>query len=91
MTETNTGQTQEELSEKPTKTEIKKMKETTVLAALINFYVDTYGIPDKRLTRNSEELTEKMESFINEKDEQQLRDILLDTIKKQATKVNKML
>ena len=90
MTETNTEQTQEPF-EKPTKTEIKKMKETTVLAALINFYVDTYGIPDKKLIRNSEELTLKMESFLSDKDEQQILDILLDTIKKQATKVNKML
>ena len=85
-----TENTQEEVSEKPTATEKKKIRESLVLASIISFFVDNYNeLPAS--VREPEGFSEKLCSFIDSQDEQLLKDILLEAIKKQITKVNKML
>ena len=80
--------TQEKMFEKPTATEKKKIRECTALAALISFYQDVYG--DVRL-KEPEGFLDKLDEFVTGTDEQLIKYILVEHIKKQITKVNKLL
>lgn len=82
--------TQEDVFEKPTATEKKKIRESLVLSSIISVFIDNYNeIPTS--VKAPEGFSDKLCSFIESQDEQLLKTILLETIKKQITKLNKML
>lgn len=83
-----TENTQEEMVEKPTATKKKKIRECAALAALISFYQDVYG--DVRL-KEPEGFLDKLDEFVTGTDEQLIKYILVEHIKKQINKVNKLL
>lgn len=83
-----TENTQEGMFEKPTATEKKKIRECTALVALISFYQDVYG--DVRL-KEPNGFMDKLDEFVTSVDEQLLKAVLIEHIKKQITKVNKLL
>ena len=86
---TMTDNMQEELSEKPTKTELKKIKEALLLSALVCFYIDISK--DNPLDKVPEGFLDKLDPFIDTLDENTLKSVLIDSLKKQITKVNKLL
>ena len=83
-----TENTQEWVFEKPTATEKKKIRECAALVSLISFYQDVYG--DVRL-KEPNGFMDKLDEFVTSVDEQLLKAVLIEHIKKQITKVNKLL
>lgn len=80
---------QEEMFEKPTATEKKKIQAGITLVSLIALYEDSFG--DSSGMKSPKDFKEKFNTFMSSLDEQLMKAILLETIKKQITKVNKML
>lgn len=88
---TMTDNKQEELFEKPTKTEIKKIRECLVLGSLLVFYKECYGKGTIKGLKSPEGFLGNFAKLVGEKDEQIQESTLIDSIKKQIIKVNKLL
>lgn len=86
-----TENTQEGVFEKPTAKEKKKIRECLVLGSLIAFYQDYYGKGTIKGLKSPEGFLGNFAKFVGEKDEQIQESILIDSIKNQITKVNKLL
>ena len=86
-----TENTQEGVFEKPTATERKKIRGCLVLGSLLAFYQDSYGKGTIKGLKSPEGFLGNFVKFVGEKDEQIQESILIDSIKKQITKVNKLL
>ena len=84
-----TDNMQEELSEKPTKTELKKIREYMILSTLALFWQDNVSLPFKM--KVPEDFSNKLGEFIASVDAPIWQSVILDTINKQIKKVNKML
>lgn len=86
-----TENTREEMFEKPAATEKKKIRECLVLGSLLAFYQDCYGKGTIKGLKSPEGFLGNFAKFVGEIDEQIQESILIDSIKKQITKVNKLL
>ena len=84
-----TENTQEEVFEKPTATEKKKIQAGITLVSLICLYDDVFT--DYAQMKKPAGFKEKFSKYMGSLDEQTMRVVLLEAIKKQITKVNKML
>ena len=79
---------QDEMSEKPTSTEVKRIRESLILGALISFAQD---YSNTQTIKSNTNVIDRLSEFIEKQDDELLDSILIETLKRQVKKVDKLL
>lgn len=80
--------TQDEMSEKPTATEVKRIRESLILGALISFAQD---YSNTQTIKSKTNVIYRLSEFIEKQDDGLLDSILIETLERQIKKVDKLL
>ena len=80
--------TQDEMQVKPTATEVKRIRESLILGALISFAQD---YSNTQTIKSNTNVIDRLSEFIEKQDDELLDSILIETLKRQVKKVDKLL
>lgn len=79
---------QDEMCEKPTATEVKRIRESLILGALISFAQD---YSNTQTIKSKTNVIDRLSEFIEKQDDELLDSILIETLERQIKKVDKLL